>query len=83
MKTTIFSILSSLLVCLTSCEGRTGYLDDGQENTLSMLTGKEWVMVYSETNLGYSQTYEDEASMYFSTIKVMDGLPSFVLMMKS
>lgn len=69
MKTSLFSLLFALLVCLSSCEGRTGYLDEGQENTLSLLTEKEWLMVYSETSLGYTQTYNSETSVYFFSLE--------------
>ncbi len=69
MKAVIFSILTILFVCLSSCEGRTGYLNEGQENTLSMLTGKEWVEVYADSGLGNEQTIEDKTSIYYFDLK--------------
>ena len=69
MKAVVLSLLTILLVCLSSCEGRTGYLDEGQENTLSMLTGNEWVEVYADYGLGNEQVIEDRTSIYYFDLK--------------
>lgn len=69
MKAILYSLLALLLIGLQSCEGQSGYLDEGQESTLSMLTEKEWLMVYSDTGFGNEQTYDNETSMYFFNIK--------------
>ncbi len=69
MKAIVFPLLTILLMCLSSCEGRTGYLDEGQENTLSMLTGKEWVEVYADYGLGYEQVIEDRTVIYYFDLK--------------
>ena len=61
----LFIILSiSLLMIMSSCEGRTGYLDEGQQNTVAMLTDVEWLVVYADYGLGNEQTYDDETNIY-------------------
>lgn len=40
---------------LSSCEGRTGYLDEGQQNTVAMLTDVEWLVVYVDYSISNEQ----------------------------
>ena len=58
----IFQLLCALL--LISCEGRTGYYDSDQQETIARLTAKEWKLVY-EDNPNFSSTeYEEEGWVY-------------------
>ena len=38
-----------LAIILSSCEERTGYLDDSQKNIISRLTSSKWKLVYEHT----------------------------------
>lgn len=49
---------------LSSCEGRTGYLDEGQQNTVAMLTDVEWLVVYVDYSISNEQTFDDETNIY-------------------
>ena len=51
--------LPFLMMALPSCEGRSGYLDEGQQNTVALLTDVEWLVVYADYGLGNEQTFED------------------------
>lgn len=64
MKALFISLCLSLLMILSSCEGRTGYLDEGQQNTVAMLTDVEWLVVYADYGLGNEQTFDDETNIY-------------------
>ena len=64
MKALFISLCLSLLMILSSCEGRTGYLDEGQQNTVTMLTDVEWLVVYADYGLGNEQTFDDETNIY-------------------
>ena len=57
------------LICLSACEGQSGYLDSDQEETLSLLTEKEWLIVYARYWTGDEHTYDDETSVYFLDLK--------------
>ncbi|MCM1356671.1 MAG: hypothetical protein NC212_09745 [Staphylococcus sp.] len=52
------------MALLSSCEGRTGYLDNDQENTIDKLTDVEWILVYADYGLGNEYVYEDKTSIY-------------------
>jgi len=64
MKALFISLCLSLLMILSSCEGRTGYLDEGQQNTVAMLTDVEWLVVYVDYSIGNEQTFDDETNIY-------------------
>ena len=64
MKALFISLCLSLLMILSSCEGRTGYLDEGQQNSVAMLTDVEWLVVYVDYSVGNEQTFDDETNIY-------------------
>ncbi|WP_148464490.1 hypothetical protein [Xylanibacter rodentium] len=64
MKALFISLCLSLLMIMSSCEGQTGYLDEGQQNTVAMLTDVEWLVVYADYGLGNEQTFDDETNIY-------------------
>ena len=63
MKALFISLCLSLLMIMSSCEGQTGYLDEGQQNTVAMLTDVEWLVVYADYGLGNEQTFDDETNI--------------------
>ncbi len=64
MRTLYTWLILPLVITLTSCEGRTGYLDEGQQNTIAMLTDVEWVTVYAQYWHNNEQTFDNETSIY-------------------
>ena len=58
----LFSIFA--IAILTSCDGRSGYLDDGQQTTVAMLTVGEWLMSYADYGDGFEETYDNETQIY-------------------
>ena len=63
MRSLALSLLFVLGITFVSCDGRSGYLDDGQLSTVSLLTDVEWLMSYY--NHGYGSEYEyDETRIY-------------------
>ncbi len=64
MKTLYTSLILSLLMMLTSCEGQIGYFDEGQQSTVAMLTDVEWLIVYAEYWHENEQTFDNETSIY-------------------
>ncbi len=63
MKSAIL-LLTIFLAILSSCEGRTGYLNEGQQSKVSMLTDVEWLMYYSDYGDGYEYHYDNETKIY-------------------
>ena len=59
-----FTSLLVVVLFLTSCEGRTGYLDRDQELTVSTLTGAEWLMTYADYGNGHEYTFDQETQIY-------------------
>ncbi|MCI8997376.1 MAG: hypothetical protein HFJ95_00065 [Muribaculaceae bacterium] len=64
MKTKLYPLIALLVVALCSCGERSGYLDEGQHSTISLLTDVEWLMVYADSGFGPDVTYEDETIIY-------------------
>ncbi len=64
MKVLQLSYFLLLLLMCSSCEGRTGYMNEGQLNTVAMLTDVEWLVVYVESWLGHGENIEDETNIY-------------------
>ena len=59
MKSRILLLLALMGILFVSCEGRTGYLDDGQLSTVSLLTESEWLMSYAEYRYGGDNFFDD------------------------
>lgn len=58
-------LLAALAVlALGSCDGRSGYLDDGQERIVALLTDVEWMEVYADYGLGNEVEAEDATFVY-------------------
>ncbi|NCE69014.1 MULTISPECIES: hypothetical protein [Duncaniella] len=64
MKSVVISVFACMLAVLSSCEGRSGYLDEGQQTTVTMLTDVEWLMSYADYGYGSVETYDDETRIY-------------------
>lgn len=64
MKTRILSLLVLLGILFVSCDGRTGYLDQGQLSTVSLLTDSEWLMSYYNPGYGNEYEFDDETRIY-------------------
>lgn len=64
MRTLLSSLFLFLLMIMSSCEGKSGYLDEGQQNTVAMLTDVEWLVVYVDYSIGNEQTFDDETNIY-------------------
>jgi len=64
MKALLTALSLSLVMIMSSCEGRDGYLDDGRQNTVAMLTDVDWLVVYADYGLGNEYTYDDETNIY-------------------
>ena len=54
MKSVVISVFACMLAVLSSCEGRSGYFDEGQQTTVTMLTDVEWLMSYADYGYGLS-----------------------------
>lgn len=64
MKSRILSLLVLLGILFVSCDGRTGYLDQGQLSTVSLLTDSEWLMSYYNPGYGNEYEFDDETRIY-------------------
>ena len=64
MKSRIILFLALIGVLFVSCEGRTGYLDDGQLSTVSLLTDSEWLMSYADYSYGSEVFFNDDTQIY-------------------
>ena len=64
MRTILSALLLSMLMTLSSCEGKSGYLDEGQQGTVAMLTDVEWLMVWADYGSLGEETYEAETDIY-------------------
>ena len=64
MKSLILSLLALMGILFVSCEGRTGYLDDGQLSTVSLLTESEWLMSYADYSYGGENFFDDDTQIY-------------------
>lgn len=64
MKSVVLSFFACMLVVLSSCDGRSGYLDEGQQTTVAMLTDVEWLMSYADYGYDNVETYDDETRIY-------------------
>lgn len=64
MKSHIFSLIAFIGVLFVSCDGRTGYLDDGQESIVYDLTASEWLMAYADYGLGSESYFDDDTQIY-------------------
>lgn len=72
MKSHILSLLVLMGIVFESCEGRTGYLDEGQQSTVSLLTDSEWFMSYADYSHG-SEIYFDSDTQIYSFEKTGKG----------
>lgn len=57
-------VSAMLLAVLSSCDGRTGYIGEGQQSTVDMLTDAEWLAVYADYGLGNESVFDDETAIY-------------------
>ncbi len=64
MKSRILSLLALMGILFVSCEGRTGYLEEGQLSTVSLLTDSEWLMSYYNPGFGNEYEYDDDTRIY-------------------
>lgn len=53
-----------MTMLFSSCEERTGYLDEGQQSEVSKLTAKEWLMTYSDHGNGHIYEYDNKTQIY-------------------
>ena len=54
----------ALAAMLASCDGRTGYLDDGQAQTVGLLTDAEWLVAYADYGMGSECAFDVVTSVY-------------------
>ena len=64
MKSRILSLLALMEILFVSCEGRTGYLEEGQLSTVSLLTESEWLMSYADYSYGGENFFDDDTQIY-------------------
>lgn len=64
MKSLVLSLLFVLGIAFVSCDGRSGYLDDGQLSTVSQLTDVEWLMSYYNPGYGDEYEFNDDTRIY-------------------
>ena len=64
MKSRILSLMALMGILFVSCEGRTGYLEEGQLSTVSLLTDSEWLMSYYNPGFGNEYEYDDDTRIY-------------------
>ena len=64
MKSRILSLLALMGILFVSCEDRTGYLEEGQLSTVSLLTDSEWLMSYYNPGFGNEYEYDDDTRIY-------------------
>lgn len=57
-------LLAVMTLFFSSCEASSGYIDKDQENTVAMLTGAEWLVVYADYGLGNETAFENETNIY-------------------
>lgn len=68
----IYSTAIFILLC-SSCEGRSGYLNGGQEETVSTLTNVEWVLVSSTDDIFGEQVFSPENSCSYKFNRDLNG----------
>ncbi|MBD5355542.1 MAG: hypothetical protein HDR88_00830 [Bacteroides sp.] len=51
-------------ILFVSCDGRTGYLDEGQLSTISLLSDSEWLMSYYNPGYGDEYEFDDDTRIY-------------------
>lgn len=64
MKSRIFYLIIIIGLLFVSCDGRTGYLDEGQLSTVSDLTDSEWLMSYADYGYGSDYYFDDDTQIY-------------------
>lgn len=64
MRFLVISLLFVIEITIVSCDGRSGYLDEGQLSTVSQLTDVEWLMSYYNPGYGNEYEFDDETLIY-------------------
>lgn len=64
MKQLLTCLYIALTLVVSSCDGRNGYLNEDQHDTVNMLTGAEWLAVSAEYIYGEVITYDSETTVY-------------------
>ncbi len=64
MKSLALSLIIFIGITCVSCDGRTGYLDEGQLSTVAVLTDAEWLLSYYNPGFGKEYEYNDDTLVY-------------------
>ena len=64
MKSLALSLLLILGMTFVSCEGRSGYLEEGQLTKVTLLTDVEWLLAYYDTGVGNEYEFDDDTQVY-------------------
>ncbi len=64
MKSLVLSLIILIGITCASCDGRTGYLDEGQLSTVSVLTDSEWLMYYADYSYGSDYYFDNDTQIY-------------------
>lgn len=76
MKSVVIPVFACMLAVLSSCEGRSGYLDEGQQTTVTMLTDVEWLMSYADYGYGSVEPMTMKLGYISLTKPARVGLPA-------
>ena len=64
MKSPLSYLYIALILIVSACDGRYGYLNEDQQDTVNMLIGAEWLTVSYEDNYGEITYYDSETIVY-------------------
>ncbi len=64
MKSLVLSLIILIGITCASCDGRTGYLDEGQLSTVAVLTDVEWLLSYYNPGFGKEYEYDEDTQVY-------------------
>lgn len=64
MKHIASTLLSLFALLIVSCDGRTGYYDDEQQNIIDKLTAREWKLVYKHVPDFEPEEFKTGGSVY-------------------
>ncbi|MCM1450908.1 MAG: hypothetical protein NC102_01440 [Clostridium sp.] len=63
-KLWVFGSILAMCIAMLSCDGREGYINDGQEAILEKLAAAEWILQSEESEIFGVKTYEGESRIY-------------------
>lgn len=64
MNRIYLTFIGIIYLLLVSCEGRTGYYNDNQEEIIDKITSVEWILVYEDNGFSSPIIHDKESVRY-------------------